>query len=90
MGEHFLHQIGDFPDFILESVIRSIGANGAAIPQLLELDKQFRSIRILTHGKAWSNFPAKAMSLAGGEGNTKTTFTVDKTRDVRWHIHNKD
>ena len=48
MGEDFLHQIFDLPYFELESAIGSIWANGAAFPQILNLDKQFSTVRILT------------------------------------------
>ena len=87
MRQNLCHEIPNIADLELEGLIRSIRPNETTFPHRLDLKQQLSPVSILTDRETRPDLPAKAMPLAGNEGDTETAFAVYVSRDVRGQIH---
>lgn len=69
--------------FIFQRTIAHVLANRAAPEILLHPIENFRSVLILTHTEARTNFPTQPHPTSTRERNQKAPFTVDEAGKVR-------
>src|SRR5882724_6253153 len=88
--KHFRHQIPNGSNLEFDGLVRSIGSNEAASPRLLDRKQEAGSVLVLADRETRPNLPAKPMSSAWLERNTKAAFPICKARDVGCEIHQQD